>query len=80
MLCSIYFFARSLEELPLTIAYAIWVGVGTLLITIIGIVLFKEVVGGLRTLVLVMVIIGVISLNYYSKDTKEKQNLKEKSA
>ncbi|OIJ19463.1 hypothetical protein BKP45_13550 [Anaerobacillus alkalidiazotrophicus] len=80
VLCSIYFFALSLEELPLTIAYAIWVGLGTVLITIIGIVLFKEVVGGLRTLGLVMVIIGVISLNYYFKDTKEKQKMKEKSA
>lgn len=49
-------------QLPLGIAYAIWTGLGTVLITLFGIAVFKESKDPLKLFFLTMVLIGVIGL------------------
>lgn len=49
-------------QLPLGIAYAIWTGLGTVLITLFGIAVFKESKDPLKLFFLAMVLVGVIGL------------------
>jgi len=64
---SLFFLANSLNYLPLSIAYAIWVGLGTSLIYIISIYIFNERISVIKFVGILMVIGGVVSLNYLTK-------------
>lgn len=56
-------FTFALKKLDVSIAYAIWAGLGTALITIIGIFWFREPVNALKMASLILVVIGVVGLN-----------------
>ncbi|WP_246359115.1 DMT family transporter [Paenibacillus phytorum] len=56
----------ALKQLDVSLAYAIWSGVGTALITIIGIWWFNESVSTLKVLSIVLIILGVIGLHISS--------------
>lgn len=53
----------ALKRLDVSIAYAIWSGVGTALIAAIGVLWFKEPVTALKLISLGLIIIGVAGLN-----------------
>lgn len=53
----------ALKKIDISIAYAIWAGVGTALIAAIGILWFKEPINALKIISLAFIIIGVIGLN-----------------
>jgi small multidrug resistance pump len=53
----------SLKAIPVGVAYAIWSGVGTVLIALIGILWFHESAGPVRLLFIAMILIGAIGLN-----------------
>lgn len=55
-----------LKHIELSIAYAIWSGIGTALTAMIGIGWFKEPVSALRLASLVLVVVGVIGLHLSS--------------
>lgn len=52
----------SLKQLDIGFAYAIWSGLGTLLIFIIGIIFFHETLTMLKMISLICIILGVIGL------------------
>ena len=56
----------TLKYIELSIAYAVWAGVGTALIAIIGIYFFREPVSALKIISLVLVIAGVVGLQISS--------------
>lgn len=56
-------FTLALKRIDVSIGYAIWAGLGTALITVIGIFWFKEPVNALKMVSLIVVIAGVIGLN-----------------
>lgn len=56
-------FTLALKGIDVGIAYAIWAGMGTALITVVGIFWFKEPVNALKMLSLFVVVAGVIGLN-----------------
>jgi len=56
-------FTLALKGIDVSIAYAIWAGMGTALITVVGIFWFKEPVNALKMLSLFVVVAGVIGLN-----------------
>jgi len=60
---SFTFFTFALKKLDVSIAYAIWAGLGTALITVIGIYWFREPVNALKMASLLLVVIGVVGLN-----------------
>lgn len=60
--CSIGMLSIATTELPLSIAYAVWTGVGTILITLFGIAVFKESKDPLKLFFLALVLLGVIGL------------------
>jgi small multidrug resistance pump len=53
----------AMKRLPVSVVYAVWSGLGTALITIIGIVLFKEPVTAVKLISITLIIIGVVGLN-----------------
>ncbi len=61
-ICSIGLLSIATTELPLSIAYAVWTGVGTILIAIFGIAVFKESKNPLKLFFLGLVLLGVIGL------------------
>ncbi|MED3624444.1 multidrug efflux SMR transporter [Neobacillus thermocopriae] len=53
----------SLKTIDISIAYAIWSGVGTASIAVIGILFFREDLSLLKILSISFIIIGVVGLN-----------------
>ena len=53
----------ALKKIELSIAYAIWSGLGTALIGIVGIIWFKESATLLKIISIFLIIVGVIGLN-----------------
>jgi small multidrug resistance pump len=64
---SFYLLALTLKRLDVSVAYAIWSGAGTVLITVIGIVLFKEPATVLKMVFIGMIIAGVVGLNMLTR-------------
>ena len=56
-------FTFALKRVELSVAYAIWAGVGTALIALIGIVFFREPATALRISAIGLIILGVVLLN-----------------
>lgn len=57
------FLTLTLKKVDVSIAYAIWSGVGTVLIATVGILYFREPVGILKLLGIIAIIGGVVALN-----------------
>ncbi len=56
-------FVLALKKIPVSIAYPIWAGVGTLLIFVAGLVFFQEPVSTVKIIAALLIILGVIGLN-----------------
>ncbi len=61
-----YFLALSLKFIPVGIAYAIWAGVGVVLIALIGWVVFGQSLDLPAIIGITLIITGVIILNVFS--------------
>lgn len=61
-----YFLALSLKFIPVGIAYAIWAGVGVVLIALIGWVVFDQSLDLPAIIGMTLIIAGVITLNVFS--------------
>ena len=59
---SIYLLSLSVRELPLGLAYAVWVGIGTLGTVVYGSLFLGESLGVLKGLCLLMIIGGIVGL------------------
>lgn len=55
--------AIALKKIDVSVAYAIWAGVGTALIAIIGVLYFKEPFSLMKAISILLIIAGVIGLN-----------------
>jgi small multidrug resistance pump len=53
----------ALKRIDVSIAYAVWSGVGTALIATIGVLWFREPMTALKLISLALIIIGVVGLN-----------------
>jgi small multidrug resistance pump len=56
----------ALKKLDIGVAYAVWSGVGTMIISIVGILYFRESISLTKIISMVLIIAGVISLNLTS--------------
>ena len=61
-LLSIFLLTLALKQLPAGTAYAIWTGIGSVGITILGIVLFNESVSVLRLVFIGLIVAGTMGL------------------
>jgi len=55
--------ALVLKKIDISVAYAIWSGLGTALIAIVGMLWFKEPITVLKIISIILIIMGVIGLN-----------------
>ena len=56
----------AIKTIPVGVAYAIWAGLGTAGIAIIGAVYFNEHLGAIRIFGICLIIAGVVVLNLYT--------------
>ncbi len=64
---SFYLLSQALKTMPVGIAYAIWSGLGIVLITAIGWVLFDQKLDGPALAGMALIIAGVAVMNLFSK-------------
>ena len=64
---SAVFLALALKNLPLGMAYVIWVGFGIIGTTVLGILLFSEKLTVLQILSIIMIMLGIIGLKLFAK-------------
>lgn len=60
---SFYLMSQALVTIPLSVAYAVWSGVGTALTALIGILIWKEQLNIYSGIGVVLIVIGVVLLN-----------------
>ena len=58
-----YFLAQSLRYIPLGVAYAIWSGLGTVGSVLLGLLIWKEVLGPIHVFGIALIVVGVVVLN-----------------
>ena len=66
MLISVICLALAIKEIPISVAYAIWVGIGTMGAVIGGMLLFKEEINLKQLICLALIIIGIIGLKLFT--------------
>ena len=61
-----YLLSLTLKHIPVGVSYAIWSGLGTFGIVVIGILFWNESLDAPRVLGIVLIIVGVVVLNVFS--------------
>jgi multidrug transporter EmrE-like cation transporter len=54
----------ALKTLPVGVVYAVWSGVGTVLVAVVGLVVFEEPMTALKALSIGLIVAGVAGLQY----------------
>ena len=62
-----YFLSQTLKTIPVGVAYAIWSGLGTVLIALVGFVLYKQRLDAAAVAGMALIIAGVLVMNLLSK-------------
>lgn len=70
---SFYCLSLCLKTIPLSLAYAIWSGLGTVSISILGIFIWKDLLNALSVLGILLIIGGIILLNSSDPIKEEKR-------
>lgn len=60
---SIWLLTVIVRTMPVSVAYAIWSGLGTALVAVVGYVFLGEQLGWVKVLSLAMIVVGVVGLN-----------------
>jgi small multidrug resistance pump len=63
---AVYFLSLVLKTIPVGIAYAIWSGLGIVLISVIGLVLFQQKLDLAAIIGMGLIIAGVVVINVFS--------------
>lgn len=64
-----YFLSLALRQIPVGVAYAVWSGAGTVLIALVGVLLFRQKIDLAGMLGIALIIAGVLVLNLMSKSS-----------
>ncbi|AZS51225.1 QacE family quaternary ammonium compound efflux SMR transporter [Entomomonas moraniae] len=64
---SYFCLSLSLKKVPVGVAYAIWEGIGIVLITIVSVLLFDEHISVLKVVSLVLIIVGILLIKSGTK-------------
>ncbi len=62
-----YFLSLTLKSIPVGIAYAIWSGIGIVLISVIGLFLFRQTLDLPAVIGIALIVAGVAVINLYSQ-------------
>lgn len=64
---SLSFLTLALKNIEISIAYAVWSGMGIVVITLIGFLYFGESLSIVKIISILLIIIGVVTLNFTGK-------------
>lgn len=67
MVLSFAIFYQAIKTIDLSIAYAVWSGIGLVLVSCVGFVVFREQVSAIKIICIALIIIGVVGLKLLSK-------------
>ena len=67
MILSFYFLSTAVKTIPIGTAYAIWTGIGAVGTAILGIILFGESKEFMRMLFILLIVVGIVGLKFFSK-------------
>ena len=62
-----YFLSLTLRSIPLGVAYAIWSGVGVVLVSLMGWLLYRQSLDAAALIGIGLIVAGVLVLNLFSK-------------
>jgi small multidrug resistance pump len=62
-----YFLSITLKEIPVGVAYAIWAGMGVVLVTLIGWLIYGQSLDAASVIGMALIISGVVVINVFSK-------------
>lgn len=65
--CAFYLLSLALRTIPIGVAYAIWSGVGIVMVSLIGYVLYRQRLTLMEICGIGLIAAGVIVLNLYAK-------------
>lgn len=71
---SYFCLSLSLQKVPVGVAYALWEGIGIVLITIVSALLFNEHISVLKAVSLVLIIVGILMIKSGTKSGKVSSN------
>jgi small multidrug resistance pump len=63
---SIWLLAQVVRQMSVSVAYAVWSGLGTATIALIGVLVLGERVDAVKLLALALIIVGVVVLNLHA--------------
>lgn len=63
---SIWLLALVVRAMPVSVAYAVWAGLGTAAVAVIGFLFLDEPMGWLKSVSLGLIVLGVVGLNLVS--------------
>lgn len=71
VICLVFFYGLSfvaltfaIKRIDLSVVYAVWSGIGTFLVAIIGFLFFHESISAKKFMYLFLIIIGVVGMHY----------------
>ncbi len=64
--CAFYFLSRCIQHLHVGVVYAVWSGIGIVLITVLGFLLYGERIDAPGVLGMALIIAGVVVLHVFS--------------
>ena len=67
-LSALFLFSTSLKTLPLSLAYAVWAGLGITGAVLVGVFFWREKLTLLHVVAIALIIAGVVLINYASPD------------
>ncbi len=67
---ALFFLSLTLKTIPMGIAYAIWSGAGIILISTVGLIVYKQQLDLAALIGLSFMIIGIVVINVFSKSTQ----------
>ncbi|HET8704753.1 MAG TPA: multidrug efflux SMR transporter [Pseudomonadales bacterium] len=62
-----YFLSLTLRTIPLGVTYAIWSGAGVAIVSIVGAVVYKQILDTPAIIGIALIVAGVVVLNLFSK-------------
>lgn len=64
---AIYMLSLTVKHIPLYIAYAIWGGLGIILVTILGVIFWKQNINIATLIGILFIVVGVVIVNLFEK-------------
>lgn len=60
-----FFFSKSLDQINLSVAYALWSGIGIVVSTLISVFIYKESISFMGIIGILLILAGVVLLNLF---------------